>query len=165
MKEEIQAKHRKLCFAIGTRTEPPFLEYTPEHWSPRTKCNSRGSEPAAHWAGGHPQELAAPPPAVCESMGDRNCACHFPPPTSNFYETPIQGCKEKRVRVKLEQYRGYQESQVIYSSAHSIQIPQPSKHLESQISPTGQMQQVAQLCQDFNSAHSFPIHRNVLHDF
>ena len=74
MKEEIQ-------------TEPPFLEYTPEHWSPRTKLNSRGSEPAARWAGGHPQEVAAPPPAVCESMGDRNCACHFPPPTSNFYET------------------------------------------------------------------------------
>ena len=74
--------------------------------------------------------------------------------------------KEKRVRVKSEHYQGYRESQLIHPSAHTIQIPQLSKQLECQISPTGQMQQVAQLLsQDSNSAPSFSIHRNFLHDF
>ena len=74
--------------------------------------------------------------------------------------------KEKRVRVKSEHYQGYRESQLIHPSAHTIQIPQLSKQLECQISPTGQMQQDAQLLsQDSISAPSFSIHRNFLHDF
>lgn len=97
MKEEIQAKHRKLCFAIGTRTEPPFLEYTPEHWSPRTKCNSRGSEPAARWAGGHPQELAAPPPAVCEWLewGTGTVLVTFHPQHPTFMKHPFKDARKR----------------------------------------------------------------------
>ena len=56
-----------------------FLEYTREHWSPRAKFNSRGSEPTELWARGHPQELKPLPQLPASPQGTRTELVTFHP--------------------------------------------------------------------------------------
>ena len=79
----------------------------------------------------------APPGAECESTGDKNCICHLSTPEcKTFYETPtFKDWRKRGVTVMMEHCQGYQEIRLICKSAHTIQIPLPSKHLSFKFLP------------------------------